>query len=58
MTNSQEVGKSMASKSLFKSPEKARPASDSDYDPLRGASITFTFNEGLVVNIRQNGDIE
>jgi hypothetical protein len=29
-----------------------------DYDPNVGASITFTFNEGLIVNIKQNGDIE
>lgn len=29
-----------------------------DYDSNQGASITFTFNEGLVVSIKQNGDIE
>ena len=29
-----------------------------EYDPNVGASITFTFNEGLIVNIKQNGDIE
>lgn len=29
-----------------------------EYDQNIGASITFTFNEGLIVNIKQNGDIE
>ena len=32
--------------------------SPEDYDPNVGASITFTFTEGLVVSIKQNGDIE
>ena len=29
-----------------------------DYNPNVGSSITFTFNEGLIVNIKPNGDIE
>jgi hypothetical protein len=29
-----------------------------EYEPNRGASLTFTFNEGLVVSIKPNGDIE
>lgn len=29
-----------------------------DYNPNKGASVTLTFNEGLVVSVKQNGDIE
>jgi hypothetical protein len=29
-----------------------------DYNPNVGSSITYTFNEGLIVNIKPNGDIE
>jgi hypothetical protein len=38
-------------------PTIATPNSD-EYEPNRGASMTFTFNEGLVVSIKPNGDIE
>lgn len=44
-----------------KDTSKAKHAAKFDsgeYNPNQGASITFTFNEGLVVNIKQNGDIE
>jgi len=42
---------------LISLPNIATPNSD-EYEPNRGASMTFTFNEGLVVSIKPNGDIE
>ena len=29
-----------------------------DYEPTKGASLTFTFNEGLTIQILPNGDVQ
>jgi hypothetical protein len=34
------------------------PKQPDSYDANKGASLTFTFNEGLVINVKPNGDIE
>ena len=37
---------------------KSQVTFDPDYEPDRGASLTFTYKEGLVVQILPNGNVQ